>query len=45
MINCKPLPEGFKNNFLIKRDEFLEFNGDIEIKMLTIGEAIQAQME
>lgn len=42
MINCKPLPEGFKNNFLIKRDEFLEFNGDIEIKMLTIGEAMQA---
>ena len=37
-----PLPEGFKNNFFIKRDEFLDFNGDIEVKMLTIGEAMQA---
>ena len=41
-IQCLPLPENFSNRFIISRDEFLEFSGDIEIKMLTIKEALMA---
>lgn len=35
-IECKPLPEGFINDIKISRDEFIEFNGDITLKLPTI---------
>lgn len=41
-VECKPLPAGFKNDITISRDEFLDFNGDVKIRMLTIAEALQA---
>lgn len=41
-IECKPLPEGFTNKVVISRDEFLEFNNDVEIKLLTIRELLAA---
>lgn len=42
LIDCIPLPEDFKNSVLISRDEFLDFKGDIEIKLLTIKEAMMS---
>lgn len=41
-IDCIPLPEGFDNQLKVSRDEFLDFNGDIEFKMLTIRETLAA---
>lgn len=41
-IECKPLPENFKNKFVISRDEFLEYTGDIEFRSLTIKESLMA---
>lgn len=44
-IECKPLPQGFKNDITISKDEFLDYNGDIKIKLLTIREALQAEKD
>ena len=41
-IACKPLPEGFKNEIVIKKDEFLDFDGDIKLKLLTIQDVMNA---
>lgn len=37
-VGCKPLPEGFVNKLVISKDEFLDFNKDIEIHLPTIQE-------
>ena len=37
-VGCKPLPPNFKNSMVIKKDEFIDFNEDIEIHLLTIQE-------
>lgn len=44
-VECKPLPEGFKNDIVIKKNEFIDYNGDIRIKMLTIREALMAEKD
>lgn len=41
-VNCIPLPADFKGEFTIKRDEFIDYQGDIKFKMLTIREALNA---
>lgn len=41
-VACIPLPDGFKNDIVIKRDELIDFNGDIHIHLLTIQERINA---
>lgn len=41
-IECKPIPGGFTGRTVISRDEFLDFNGDVEIKLLTIRETLAA---
>lgn len=41
-IACKPLPEGFKNDIVIKADEFIDFEGDIHFKLPTIKEITNA---
>ena len=37
-IECKALPEGFKNELKIPKESFLDFDGDITVKLLTIQE-------
>lgn len=37
-VACKPLPPGFENSMTISKDEFLDFQEDIEVKLLTIQE-------
>lgn len=41
-IKCKPLPEGFVNDITISRDEFLDFDGDIHIKLPTIQKMLNS---
>lgn len=41
-IACKPLPEGFVNSLKISRDSFIDFNGDVIIKLPTIQDMINA---
>lgn len=41
-IGCKPLPEGFTNEIKITKDMFLDFEGDIVIKLPTIQDIMNA---
>lgn len=41
-IGCKPLPEGFKNEIKISKDEFIDFNGDVVLKLPTIQDIMNA---
>lgn len=41
-IGCKELPEGFKNELVISKDEFIDFDGDIVIKLATIQDIMNA---
>lgn len=41
-VACKPLPEGFVNDIVISKDEFIDFDGDISIKLPTIQEMSNA---
>lgn len=35
-IACNPIPDGFVNDIIITKDEFLDFNGDITLNLPTI---------
>lgn len=41
-VECKPIPEGFTNDILISKDQFLDFNEDIHMKLLTIQQSLNA---
>ena len=41
-IGCKSLPEGFKNEIKISKDEFIDFNGDVVLKLPTIQDIMNA---
>ena len=41
-IGCKELPEGFTNEIKIPKESFLDFNGDIVLKLPTIQETMNA---
>ena len=41
-VEVKVLPEGFDNNIKISKDEFIDFNGDIVLKLPTIQDMINA---
>lgn len=44
-IECKPLPEGFKNDIVVSKDEFIEYDGDIHFKLLTLQEALNSKKD
>lgn len=44
-INCKMLPEGFVNDLVITKDEFIEFDGDVHIKLPTIQQMMNAEKD
>lgn len=44
-VEAKPLPQGFTNSILISKDEFLDFNEDITLKLLTIQDAMRAEKD
>ena len=41
-IDCVPLPDKFENKLKIAKDEFIDFKGDVIIKLPTIQDAINA---
>ena len=41
-IECKPLPEGFVNEIKIDKSEFMDFKGDIILKLPTVREISNA---
>lgn len=41
-VGCTPLPEGFTNDIVIAKDDFIDFDGDVHMKLLTIQERINA---
>lgn len=41
-IGCKPLPDGFVNDITVSRDSFLDFNGDVKLKLPTIQQILNA---
>lgn len=44
-IECKPLPEGFINDLVIKKEEFIDFDGDIHVKLPTIQQMLNAEKD
>ncbi len=41
-INCVPLPDGFINDITILKDDFIDFDGDIKLKLPTIRQVMNA---
>jgi len=39
-VDVKTLPEGFKNDIVISKDEFIDFNKDIHLKLITIADKL-----
>lgn len=44
-IDCKPLPEGFVNEIKIPKDRFIDFDGDIVVKLPTIQDVLNARKD
>ncbi len=44
-INVKPLPEGFVNDIVISKDEFLDFDKDIHLKLPTIRKILNSEKD
>lgn len=44
-VECKALPDDFRNKLVIKKDEFIEFEDDIELHMLTINQSLEAMKD
>ena len=44
-IECKPLPEGFVNDLVISKNEFIDFDGDIHIKLPTIQKILNSEKD
>lgn len=41
-VECKPLPEGFVNDILISKDEFLDYKYDVRIALPTIRQVLNS---
>jgi ribosomal protein S27AE len=41
-VNCIPFPDGFVNELKISRDEFIDFDGDVTLKLPTIKKILMA---
>ena len=41
-VEVKPLPQGFNNTITVSKDEFIDFDGDIVLKLPTIQDTINA---
>lgn len=44
-IDCKPLPEGFVNDIVITKDEFIDYKGDVHLHLPTIQEMLNAKVD
>lgn len=41
-VGCIPLPDGFVNEITISRKEFIDFKGDVKLKLLSIRQVLHA---
>lgn len=41
-IGCKSLPDGFVNELVVSKDDFLDFSGDVVLKLLTMQQKLNA---
>lgn len=41
-VECKPLPQGFINRIVIPKDAFVDFEGEVVLKLLTIQDIMNA---
>ena len=41
-IDCTPFPQGFVNDILISRDEFIDYKGDVRISLPTIRQVLNS---
>lgn len=41
-IKCEPLPEGFTNDIVITSDNFIDFKGEIRLKLPTIRQILES---
>ena len=44
-IDVKPLPDGFVNDIVISKEEFIDYNGDIHVKLPTIQQIMNARKD
>ena len=44
-VPCTPIPEGFVNDITISKDEFLEFNQDISLRLPTIQSVLNSRKD
>jgi len=44
-VECKPLPEDFTGDIVVKRDEFLDYNQDIHLHLLTMKEVLDMRKD
>ena len=44
-VDCIPIPDGFKNDIVVSKDEFIDFNGDIHLKLPTIQEILNSYQD
>ena len=44
-VNVKPIPEGFVNDVVIKKDEFIDFNKDIHLRLPTIADKLNSDKD
>lgn len=44
-INCIPLPENFVNDIVIGKDEFVDYDKDVHVHLLTIQESLDCRKD
>lgn len=44
-VECRRLPDGFINDLVVTKEEFIDFNGDIHFRMPTIQQMLNAQKD
>lgn len=44
-VAVNPLPEGFTNDVVIKKDEFLDFNKDVHLRLMTIADKLNSDKD
>lgn len=44
-VGVKEIPEGFKNDVVIKKDEFIDFNKDIHLRLPTVQDKINSDKD
>lgn len=44
-VPCKPLPDKFVNDIVVSKDQFIDFDGDVHLKLPTIQQMLNADKD